>query len=196
MIVVGAAVSFAVGGADWTVTVATEVAVPLTLVAVIVYSVVDAGVIGMDPEKATAPMPLLIVTVEAYAVDHESVAVLPGATVAGDAVIAAVGTGGGCAGSKPAPRQPEMSPVQIQAVTRIKRFMAKYTLHHPYIYVTVLASKKQNQRKEREHQSICQPAQSDSSDCPGSQFRWSTLQPRCLQHATKRSSSGIQNWAD
>jgi hypothetical protein len=142
VIAVGAAVSFAVGGDDWTVTVATEVAVPLTLVAVIVYSVVEAGLTAIDPEKATAPMPLLIVTVEAYAVDHEIVVDLPGATVAGDAVIAAVGTGGGCAGSKPAPRQPDISPTQMQDVTTIKRFMAKYTLHHPYMYATVLASKK------------------------------------------------------
>lgn len=131
VIVVGAAVNFAVGGFACTVTVAAEVAVPLTLVAVNVYSVVDEGVIAIDPDAATTPMPLSIVTVEAYAVVHESVVDKPGATVAGDAVRAAVGPGGVCAGSKPAPRQPDMSPAQIKAVPIIKRFMAKYTLHHP-----------------------------------------------------------------
>lgn len=147
VIVVGAAVSFAVGGFECTVTVATEVAVPFVLVAVNVYCVVDEGVTAIDPEAATTPMPLSIVTVEAYAVVHDKVAVLPGETVAGEAVIAAVGTTGGCAGSNPAPRQPDRNPAPMQTETIIKRFMAKYTLHHPYKVVTVLASKKHSSEK-------------------------------------------------
>ena len=91
---VGAAVNFAVGGLACTVTVAAEVAVPFTLVAVNVYSVVDDGETAIDPDEATTPMPLLIVTVEAYAVVHDNVAELPGATVAGEAVRVAVGTTG------------------------------------------------------------------------------------------------------
>lgn len=147
VMVVGAAVNFAVGGFAFTVTVATEVAVPLTLVAVKVYSVVDDGLTAMDPDAATTPMPLSIVTVEAYAVVHDKVVDFPGATVAGEAEMVAVGTTGDIVGSKPAPRQPDMSPAEIQAATIIKRFMAKYTLHHPYIFVTVLASK--NETSER-----------------------------------------------
>jgi hypothetical protein len=179
VMVVGAAVSFAVGGIAFMVTVATEVAVPLTLVAVKVYCVVDDGETAMDPDAATTPMPLSIVTVEAYAVVHDNVAELPGATVAGEAEMLAVGTTGDIAGSKPAPRQPDMSPAQIQAVTRIKRFMAKYTLHHPYIYVTVLASK--NETSERNAKislfTCSQKAPlSEYSDsqfrCPSSHARW------------------------
>ena len=128
VMVVGAAVSFAVAGFAFTVTVATEVAVPLTLVAVKVYSVVDDGLTARDPDGATTPMPLSIETVEAYAVVHDKVVDLPGATVAGEAVIAAVGTTGGCAGSKPAPRQPDIKPAETQTATTNKRFMAQYTL--------------------------------------------------------------------
>jgi hypothetical protein len=149
VMVVGEAVSVAVAGFAFTVIVATEVAVPLTLVAVNVYCVVDDGLTDIDPDVATAPMPLSIVTVEAYAVVQDNVAGLPGATVAGEAVKVAVGTTGAMVGSKPAPRQPDMSPAQRRVVTIIKRFMAKYTLHHPYINVTVLASKKTSERKER-----------------------------------------------
>jgi hypothetical protein len=148
VMVVGAAVSFAVGGIACTVTVATEVAVPLTLVAVNVYCVVDDGLTFMEPDVATTPMPLSIVTVEAYAVIQDNVAGLPGATVAGEAVKVAVGTTGAMVGSKPAPRQPDISPAQTRVVTIIKRFMAKYTLHHPYVNVTVLASKKQVSEKK------------------------------------------------
>jgi len=128
--VVGLAVNFAVGGFALTVTVATEAAVPLTLVAVKVYSVVDDGLTAMDPDAATVPMPLLIVTVEAYAVVHDNVADFPGAITDGEAVMVAVGATGDIAGSKPAPRQPDMSPAEIQAAIIIKRFMAKYGLHH------------------------------------------------------------------
>jgi hypothetical protein len=128
--VVGAAVSFAVGGCAWTVTVATEVVVPSTLVAVNVYWVVDDGLTDIDPDVATAPIPLLIVTVEAYAVVQDNVTELPGATVAGEAVKVAVGTTGAREGSNPAPRQPDMRPAQTRVVTIIKRFMAKYTVHH------------------------------------------------------------------
>lgn len=130
--VVGAAVSFAVGGCACTVTVATEVAVPLTLVAVSVYCVLDDGLTDIDPDSATAPIPLLIVTVEAYAVVQDNVAGLPGATVAGEAARVAVGATGAWAGSKPAPRQPDISPAQTSVVTIIKRFMAKYTIHRFY----------------------------------------------------------------
>jgi hypothetical protein len=129
--VVGAAVSFAVGGFACTVTVATEVAVPLTLVAVNVYWVVDEGLTDIEPDMATVPIPLLMVTVEAYAVVQDRVAELPGATVAGEAVKVAVGATGANAGSNPAPRQPDISPAQTRVETIIKRFMAKYTLHHP-----------------------------------------------------------------
>jgi len=126
--VVGAAVSFAVGGCACTVTVATEVVVPSTLVAVNVYCVLDDGLTDIDPDVATAPIPLSIVTVEAYAVVQDKVAELPGVTVAGEAVSVAVGATGAKAGSKPAPRQPDISPAQTKVVTIIKRFMAKCTV--------------------------------------------------------------------
>ena len=140
--VFGAAVSFAFGGFACTTTVATELVVPLTLVAVKVYCVVADGLTWMEPDVATAPMPWSIVTVEAYAVVQDNVSGLPGATVAGEAVKVAVGTTGAMEGSKLAPRQPDMSPAQTRVVTIIKRFMAKYTPHHPYVNLTVLASKK------------------------------------------------------
>jgi hypothetical protein len=63
--VTGFAVSLAVGGFACTVTVAADVAVPLILVAVIVYCVVADGVTAIDPDKGTLPMPPLMVTVEA-----------------------------------------------------------------------------------------------------------------------------------
>ena len=149
--VVGEAVSLAVGGFACTVTVATEVVVPSTLVALNVYCVVDDGLTDIDPDVATAPIPLLIVTVEAYAVVQDKVAELPGATVAGEAVSVAVGATGASAGSKPAPRQPDKSPAQTRVVTIIKRFMVKYTLHHPYVNVTVLASKKHASKRNAKH---------------------------------------------
>jgi hypothetical protein len=126
VILVGAAVSVAVVGGDaCTETVAAAVTVPPAPVAVKVYSVVADGVTLTDPDAATAPMPLSIATVEAFSVVHDNVAVLPAATVAGEAVRVAVGTGGEV---ELPPPQPEMTPAQIQAATIIQRFMAKYTL--------------------------------------------------------------------
>jgi hypothetical protein len=154
---------------------------------------VEAGLTAIDPDAATTPMPLLIVTVEAYAVVHDNIAELPGGTVAGEAVIVAVGTTGDIAGSNPAPRQPDMSPTQIQAVTRIKRFMAKYTLHHPYMYVTVLASKKQNQRKERKNQIIYQPTHCDSRGLSWFAIWMANVPSEMPKGPRKRSSSGSQN---
>lgn len=186
-IVVGDTVSFAVGGFATTATVATEVAVPFTLVAVNVYSVVDDGLTFTDPDAATTPMPLLIVTVEAYAVVQDNVAELPGATVAGEAEITAVGTTGACAGSKPAPRQPDIRPTEIQAAITNKRFMAKYTLHHPYKVVTVLASK--NKRAKRTRKSDYLPAiiRALGWEYSDSEFRCLSVHARCSDSRADRT---------
>jgi len=188
VMLVGAAVSFAVGGLACTVTVAAEVAVPFTLVAVNVYSVVDDGETGMDPEEATTPMPLLIVTVEAYAVVHDNVAELPGATVAGEAVRVAVGTTGGIAGSKPAPRQPDIKPAEMQAAITNKRFMAKYTLHHPYEDSTVLASKNTCTKRTRKSDYVPLSQQGLRWVSSDSQLRCLPVHARCL-HSGRLSPS-------
>ena len=61
VIVEGVTDSFAVGAAACTVMVAAEEAVPLVLVAIIVYCVVAEGETVMDtPEAATVPIPLLM----------------------------------------------------------------------------------------------------------------------------------------
>ncbi|MGH9615945.1 MAG: hypothetical protein ACRD28_04315 [Acidobacteriaceae bacterium] len=64
MIVGGAADKVAVGAAASTVTVAAEVTVLLP-VAVNVYCVVAVGLTVIDPDAATVPMPLSMVTVRA-----------------------------------------------------------------------------------------------------------------------------------
>jgi hypothetical protein len=131
VMVVGETERLAVGGDACTVTVATAVVVPFAPVAVKVYSVVEDGVTLTDPDTATVPTPLLIVTVEAFAVVHDKVAELPDATVAGEALRVAVGTTVDVPESELPPPQPEMNPAQTQAAAIIKRIMAKYTLHHP-----------------------------------------------------------------
>ena len=91
VIVPGEATSVAVGAAVCTVTVATAFAVPLTPVAVRVYSVVADGVTVVDPEAGTVPMLGAIETVVALVVVHVSVAGLPATTVVGAAARVAVG---------------------------------------------------------------------------------------------------------
>ena len=68
VMVVGEAVSVAVGAAACTVTVAAAVAVPLGPLAVRVYCVVADGVTVVDPEAGTVPMPGAIETEVAFAV--------------------------------------------------------------------------------------------------------------------------------
>lgn len=91
VMVVGEAVSVAVGAADCTVTVASAVAVPLLPVAVRTYWVVVDGVTVVDPEAGTVPMPGWIETDVALVVDQVRVAGFPATTLAGVPVRLAVG---------------------------------------------------------------------------------------------------------
>jgi hypothetical protein len=69
-----------------TVTVAEAATEPEPLVAVIVYVVVAAGVIVLEPEAETAPMPWLMETVLAPVTVHDNVVDCPDATEAGTAL--------------------------------------------------------------------------------------------------------------
>lgn len=76
---------------DPTVTVAVAVADPPVPVAVIVYVVVAVGETDFDPEVATAPMPLSIVTELAFVLDHVNVDDCPAVMLVGLALRVTVG---------------------------------------------------------------------------------------------------------
>ena len=76
MMFAGLAESVAVGAAACTFTVATAVTVLLP-VAVRVYWVVAVGVIVVDPDADTAPMPLSMVTEVAFVVVRSQCGVVP-----------------------------------------------------------------------------------------------------------------------
>lgn len=68
-------------------------------------------------------------TVVAFAVVQVNVAGFPAIiVVAGEAESAAVGTAGDPAGSRPAPRQPDMSPAQTHTAAKDRYFVDKCKL--------------------------------------------------------------------
>ena len=111
--------------------VATAVTVLLP-VAVRVYWVVAVGVIVVDPDADTAPMPLSMVTEVAFVVVKVSVAWFPGVMDEGETEKVAVATAGGNEGSIPAPRQPHIRPSERQTAMNENHLIAKRTLHHPW----------------------------------------------------------------
>jgi len=124
----GEAVSVAVGAGACTVTVAVAVAgLPFGPAAVSVYCVVVVGDTVVDPDTATVPTPLSIVTVVAFEVDQLSMAWLPAVMVAGETVRVALATAGGSEGNNPAPWQPDKNAAQANTALKNRQLLRKCT---------------------------------------------------------------------
>ena len=80
-------------GGGTTTTITLAVAVPPKPTVVIVYAVVDAGVISTDPLTGTTPTPWSISHVSAFVVFHVNVEDWPAGILTGDAVSVTVGGG-------------------------------------------------------------------------------------------------------